>query len=139
MRVPCRKRDRNDFSYLVECQTFELHFKMYTLFIKTFLADNKTSPRVAGRITSPRATEITSHDNDRNYYVNESTTHQGTVERNNNDIMNGSFNNLIKRNWLLITILLVLLACIVLSVTYSSPIFIRIQEMFVRIGNIFHS
>lgn len=112
---------------------------MYTLYIKTFLADNKTSRRVASRITSPRATEITSHDNDRNHYFNESTTDQGTVERSNVDIMNGSFNDLIKRNWLLITILLVLLACIVLYLTYCPSIFIRIQEIFARIGDHFHS
>lgn len=74
-----------------------------------------------------------------NRTVNESTTLQGIMQRNDVDIMNGSFNNLIQNNWLLITILLVLLSCIVLSFTYCQPTFIRIQEIFVRIARTYFS
>lgn len=90
--------------------------------------------------TTTRVTKINS-DNHTNRSVNEITTLQRIMRRDDEDadFMNGSFKNLIHKNWLPITILLVLLSCIVLSFTYCQPTFIRIQETFVRIARTYFS
>lgn len=87
--------------------------------------------------TPTRVTKINS-DNHTNRSVNESTTLQGIMQRND-VIMNESFYNLIHKNWLLITILLLLLSCIALSLTYCQPTLIRIQGIFLRMASTYFS
>lgn len=76
-------------------------------------------------------------DKDSDYtdlFVNESTPGQEILERGNGNIrINSTSENLIQRNWELITILLLVLSCIVLSLTYCQPTFIRIRKCFPRL------
>lgn len=67
-----------------------------------------------------------------NYFVDMSTTRQKISRKSNRGRMINS-KNLLQRNWKPITILLLVLACIVLSFTYCQPTFIRILEMFERL------
>lgn len=108
---------------------------MFNLFIKTFFFYFAGTTTI---YTPTRVTKINS-DNHTNRSVSESTTLQGIMQRNDVIIMNESFYNLIHKNWLLITILLLLLSCIVLALTYCQPTFIRIQEIFVRIASTYFS
>lgn len=61
-----------------------------------------------------------------NLFVNESTPSQDNSERSNGNIM-------IQRNMKLIAIILLVLSCFVLSLTYCQPTFIRIREFFTRL------
>lgn len=73
----------------------------------------------------------TTIDKDRenmNHCVDESTPSQNILDKTNGNILNHTAGNLIQRNWKLITILLLLLSCIVLSFTYCQTTFIRIRE-----------
>lgn len=76
----------------------------------------------------------TTLDKDSKYhFVDKSTPRQEILEKNNGGIKHSTPTNLIQRNWKLITILLLLLSCIVLSFTYCQPIFIRIRDIFTRL------
>lgn len=78
------------------------------------------------------ATEIT-NDKDRSYtnrFVDKSKPSQEILERSNTRSTTG---NLIQGNWKLITTLLLVLSCIVLSITYCQPTFIRIREFLTRL------
>lgn len=69
-----------------------------------------------------------------NLFVNESTPSQDNSERSNGNIMiNSTSENMIQKNMKLITIILLVLSCIVLSLTYCQPAFIRIREFFTRL------
>lgn len=69
-----------------------------------------------------------------NLFANESPPGQEILERGNGNIkINSTSENLIQRNWKLITILLLVLSCIVLSLTYCKPTFIRIREFLTRL------
>lgn len=74
--------------------------------------------------TGLRATETT-FDKDSGYtnlFVNESTPSQDNSERSNGNIMiNSTSENMTQRNMKLITIILLVLSCIVLSLTYCQP------------------
>lgn len=87
--------------------------------------------------TGQLATEATiDKDGDyTNLFVNESTPGQEILERGNGNIVNRTSENLIQQNWKLLTILLLLLSCIVLSFTYCQSTFIRIREFFTRSMN----
>lgn len=81
------------------------------------------------------ATEITT-DKDRNYtnrFVDKSKPSQEILERSNWNNTRSTTGNLIQGNWKLITILLLVLSCIVLSITYCQPTFIRIREFLTRL------
>lgn len=86
--------------------------------------------------TGLRATETTI-DKDSGYtnlFVNESTPSQDNSERSNGNIMiNSTSENMTQRNMKLITIILLVLSCIVLSLTYCQPTFIRIRAFFTRL------
>lgn len=69
-----------------------------------------------------------------NLFVNESTQSQDISERSNGIIMiDSTSENMTQRNMKLITIILLVLSCIVLSYTYCQPTFIRIREFFTRL------
>lgn len=69
-----------------------------------------------------------------NRFANESPPGQEILERSSWNIrINSTSENLIQRNWKLITILLLVLSCIVLSLTYCKPTFIRIREFLTRL------
>lgn len=85
--------------------------------------------------TGMLATQITT-DKDSDYtnnFVDVSTPSQEILERNNKNTIKSTSGNLIQRNWKLITIILLVLSCIVLSLTYCQPTFIRIRELFTRL------
>lgn len=67
-----------------------------------------------------------------NHFVDESTPSQEMLGRSNGGILN-TLGNPIQRNWEVITILLLLLSCIVLSLTYCQPTFIRLRDFFTRL------
>lgn len=81
------------------------------------------------------ATQITTaKDSDyTNNFVDVSTPCQEILERNNENTISSTSGNLIQRNMKLITIILLVLSCIVLSLTYCQPTFIRIRELFTRL------
>lgn len=94
-----------------------------------FIAVNETSS------TGMPATEITTN-NDKDYtnhFVDNSTQSQEIFGRSNGNSVGSSSGNLIQRNMKLITIILLVLSCIVLSLTYCQPTFIRIRELFTRL------
>lgn len=68
-----------------------------------------------------------------NHFVDESTPSQEILRISNGNILNRTSGNLIQENWKLITILLLLLSCIVLSLAYCQPTYIRIREFFTRL------
>lgn len=71
-----------------------------------------------------------------NLFVNESTPSQDNSERSNGNIMiNTTSENMIQKNMKLIAIILLVLSCIVLSLTYCQPTFIRIREFFQGLMN----
>lgn len=71
------------------------------------------------------------HVNYTKYFVDLSTTRQVISEKP--DGMTRNSKNVLQRNWTVITILLLVLACIVLSFTYCQPTFIRIRKLFERL------
>lgn len=89
--------------------------------------------------TGMLATQITT-DKDSDYtnnFVDVSTPSQEILERNNENTISNTSGNLIQRNMKLITIILLVLSCIVLSLTYCQPTFIRIREFFTRLMSTF--
>lgn len=66
------------------------------------------------------------HVNQTKYFVDMSTTREVIF-----GITDGE--NVIQRNWKLITILLLVLASIVLTFTYCQPTFFRIRKIFERL------
>lgn len=71
-----------------------------------------------------------------NLFVNESTPSQDNSERSNGNIMiNTTSENMIQKNMKLIAIILLVLSCIVLSLTYCQPTFIHIREFFQGLMN----
>lgn len=71
-----------------------------------------------------------------NFFVNESTPSQDYSERSNGNIMiNSTSENMTQRNMKLITIILFVLSCIVLFLTYCQPTFIRVRAFFTRLMN----
>lgn len=71
-----------------------------------------------------------------NLFVNERTPSQDNSKRSNGNIMiNTTSENMIQKNMKLIAIILLVLSCIVLSLTYCQPTFIRIREFFQGLMN----
>lgn len=73
------------------------------------------------------------HVNYSKYFVGLSTTHQAISEKPDGGSMTSNSKNLLQKNWKAITILLLVLACIVLSFTYCQPSFIRIRKLIERL------
>lgn len=81
-------------------------------------------------------TTIDKDSDNTNLFVKESTPSQDNSERSNGNIMiNTTSENMIQKNMKLITIISLVLSCIVLSLTYCQPTFIRIRAFFTRLMN----
>lgn len=93
-----------------------------------FIADQKNSTVLL--VTETTIEKDTEH---MNHFVDGSTPGQENLEITHGNILNRTSRNVLQRNWKLITILLLLLSCIVLSLAYCQPTFIRLQELFTRL------
>lgn len=76
---------------------------------------------------------IDMHVNHTKYFVDMSTTRRVIIKRSDGDSVTSNSKNLLQRNWKLITILLLVLSCIVLSFAYCQPTLIRIREIIARL------
>lgn len=118
----CQGRSLNQY-YIINVHIIVFLFQIQTFKWKSgcSFSGNATSSTVS----RPDGIYFDKSQNDTQPF---STTRRRVIERSNVGSMDNDFKNLVQRNWKPITILFLVLACIVLSITYSQPLFTRIRE-----------